>query len=69
MVASLARPGGNATGFVVFEYALATKWLELLKEIAPNVKRAAVLRCIATLAAVNWPRFLPHHPGGRIDRA
>jgi putative ABC transport system substrate-binding protein len=50
MVASLARPGGNATGFVIFEYALATKWLELLKEIAPEVKRAAVLRD-PTLAA------------------
>ena len=50
MVASLARPGGNATGFVVFEYALATKWLELLKEIAPGVKRAAILRD-PTLAA------------------
>jgi putative tryptophan/tyrosine transport system substrate-binding protein len=50
MVASLPRPGGNATGFVIFEYALATKWLELLKEIAPGVKRAAVLRD-PTLAA------------------
>jgi putative tryptophan/tyrosine transport system substrate-binding protein len=50
MVASLPRPGGNATGFVIFEYALATKWLELLKEIAPEVKRAAVLRD-PTLAA------------------
>jgi len=44
MVASLPRPGGNATGFIIFEYALATKWLDLLKEIAPGVKRAAVLR-------------------------
>jgi len=44
LVASLARPGGNATGFVVFEYALAAKWLELLKEIAPGLTRAAVLR-------------------------
>jgi putative ABC transport system substrate-binding protein len=50
MVASLPRPGGNATGFVIFEYALATKWLELLKEIAPGVKRAAILRD-PTLAA------------------
>jgi len=44
LIASMARPGGNITGFVVFEYALAVKWLELLKEIAPGVKRAAVLR-------------------------
>ena len=43
-VDSLARPGGNATGFVVFEYSIAAKWLELLKEIAPGVTRAAVLR-------------------------
>ena len=43
-VASLARPGGNATGFTGYEYGLAAKWLELLKEIAPRVTRAAVLR-------------------------
>jgi putative tryptophan/tyrosine transport system substrate-binding protein len=44
IVASLARPGGNVTGFILFEYALAAKWLQLLKEIAPNVTRTAVLR-------------------------
>ena len=43
-VASLARPGGNVTGFTGYEYGLGTKWLELLKEIAPRVTRAAVLR-------------------------
>jgi putative tryptophan/tyrosine transport system substrate-binding protein len=43
-VDSLARPGGNATGFVVFDYSIAGKWLEMLKEIAPRVTRAAVLR-------------------------
>jgi putative ABC transport system substrate-binding protein len=43
-VRSLARPGGNATGFIQFEYSLSAKWLELLKEIAPRVTRAAVLR-------------------------
>ena len=43
-VDSLSRPGGNATGFVLFDYSLSTKWLELLKEIAPGVKRVAVLR-------------------------
>jgi putative ABC transport system substrate-binding protein len=44
LVASLARPGGNATGFVTFEYGISAKWLELLKEISPSVKRVAVLR-------------------------
>jgi len=43
-VASLARPGGNATGFLMFEYGLSAKWLELLKQVAPGVKRVAVLR-------------------------
>ena len=43
-VASLARPGGNATGFLMFEYGLSAKWLELLKQIAPGVTRVAVLR-------------------------
>ena len=43
-VDSLARPGGNATGFIVYEYSIAAKWLELLKEIAPRVTRVAVLR-------------------------
>ena len=43
-VDSLSRPGGNATGFMLFDYSLSTKWLELLKEIAPGVTRAAVLR-------------------------
>ena len=44
MVARLSRPGGNATGFMQFEYSLSGKWLELLKQIAPGVNRAAVLR-------------------------
>jgi putative ABC transport system substrate-binding protein len=43
-VASLAQPGGNATGFTISEYGVSGKWLELLKEIAPLVTRAAVLR-------------------------
>ena len=50
LVQSLARPGGNATGFMSFEIGVSTKWLELLKEIAPGVKRAAVLRTLATAA-------------------
>jgi putative tryptophan/tyrosine transport system substrate-binding protein len=43
-VASLARPGGNATGFLSFEYSIGAKWLELLKEIMPGMTRAAVIR-------------------------
>jgi putative ABC transport system substrate-binding protein len=48
LVESLARPGGNATGFMSFEVGVSAKWLELLKEIAPGVKRAAVLRTLST---------------------
>jgi putative ABC transport system substrate-binding protein len=44
LVESLARPGGNATGFILFEYGISPKWLELLKEIAPRVTRVAVIR-------------------------
>jgi len=44
LVASMARPGGNVTGFTQFEYEMSGKWLELLKEISPNVTRAAVIR-------------------------
>jgi ABC-type uncharacterized transport system substrate-binding protein len=51
-VDSLARPGGNATGFVQFEYNLSGKWLELLKEIAPRVTRAAVLRDPAIVSGI-----------------
>jgi len=50
LVESLARLGGNATGFMSFEVGISAKWLELLKEIAPGVKRAAVLRTLATAA-------------------
>ena len=49
-VESLAQPGGNATGFASYEYGISGKWLELLKEIAPGVKRAAVIRTLATAA-------------------
>jgi len=58
-VASLAKPGGNITGFTNFDYTMAAKWLELLKEIAPNVTRVGVIRdptvtvSIGQLAAVN----------------
>ena len=42
--ASLAQPGGNATGFAVYKYGIGAKWIELLKEISPGVTRAAILR-------------------------
>jgi putative ABC transport system substrate-binding protein len=51
-VESLSRPGGNATGFMQFEYDLSGKWLELLKEIAPGVRQAAVLRDAAIVAGI-----------------
>ena len=51
-VDSLARPGGNATGFMQYEYSLSGKWPELLKEIAPRVTRAAVLRDPALTSGV-----------------
>jgi putative tryptophan/tyrosine transport system substrate-binding protein len=51
-VQTLSRPGGNATGFMLYEYGIGTKWLELLKEIAPGVKRVAFLQ---TLGALSGP--------------
>src|SRR5262249_57220469 len=51
-VDSLARPGGNATGFTPFEYSIGGKWLELLKQMAPDVVRAAVLRDPAISAGI-----------------
>ena len=54
LVESLARPGGNATGLMSFEIGVSAKWLELLKEIAPGVKRAAVLRTLATAAGPGY---------------
>jgi putative tryptophan/tyrosine transport system substrate-binding protein len=51
-ISSLARPGGNITGFTPFDYSIAAKWLALLKEIAPNTTRAAVLRDPAITAGV-----------------
>jgi putative ABC transport system substrate-binding protein len=52
LVETLARPGGNATGFTVFEYGISGKWLELLKEIAPWVTRAAIIRDPAIPAGI-----------------
>ena len=51
-VASLARPGGNITGFLLYEYSISGKWLELLKQVAPGVTRVVVLRDPATAAGV-----------------
>jgi ABC-type uncharacterized transport system substrate-binding protein len=51
-VESLARPGGNATGFMISEYSMSGKWLELLKEIAPGVTRAAVIRDVTNQSGV-----------------
>ena len=55
IVRSLSRPGGNATGFTVAEFGMSAKWLELLKEIAPGVTRAAVLRDLSNPSAL--PQF------------
>jgi putative ABC transport system substrate-binding protein len=51
-VGSMARPGGNATGFTVFEYGMSAKWLELLKQVAPGVTRVAVVRDPTNAAGV-----------------
>jgi ABC-type uncharacterized transport system substrate-binding protein len=53
-IESLARPGGNITGFIQFEYSLAGKWMELLKEVAPGVTRVAVLREPGIAAVGQW---------------
>src|SRR5215831_8498963 len=67
-VDSLARPGGNATGFVQYEYGLSGKWLELLKEIAPRVTRAAVLRDAAITAGVGlWGAIQTAAPSFGIE--
>ena len=65
-VASLARPGGNATGFTAFEYGISGKWLELLKEIAPRVTRAAVLRDPARGPGIG--QFAAMQGGGAVAR-
>jgi putative tryptophan/tyrosine transport system substrate-binding protein len=51
-VDSLARPGGNATGFIPYEYSIGAKWLEVLKDIAPSVTRAAIVRDPAITAGI-----------------
>src|SRR5262245_54484256 len=67
-VDSLARPGGNATGFVQYEYGLSGKWLELLKEIAPRVTRALILRDAAITAGVGlWGAIQTAAPSFGIE--
>jgi putative tryptophan/tyrosine transport system substrate-binding protein len=83
LIESMARPGGNVTGFTQFEYSLAGKWLELLKEIAPNVSRVAVVRdptrgpgigqfaVIQAMAPQHLVEFSPINPAdpAEIERA
>jgi len=66
LVASLARPGGNATGFLSSEFGFSGKWLELLKDIAPRVRRVAVIRD----SAIAFPdRHVRRNPvGGAVAR-
>ena len=52
VVASLARPGGNATGFTLYEFGLSGKWLELLKQFVPGITRAGILRDSTTTGGV-----------------
>jgi putative ABC transport system substrate-binding protein len=67
-VKSLGRPGGNATGFTPFEFAIGAKWLELLKEIAPSVSRAGVLRDPNISAGIGqWAAIQAVAPSIRIE--
>jgi ABC-type uncharacterized transport system substrate-binding protein len=67
-VESLARPGGNATGFIAFEYGISAKWLELLKEIAPGVTRAAVLRDATSPSGIGqWAAIQGVAPGFGVE--
>jgi putative ABC transport system substrate-binding protein len=52
LVERMDRPGGSTTGFMIFEYSLSAKWVELLKQVAPNVRRAAVIRNAANPAGI-----------------
>ena len=67
-VDSLARPGGNITGFTQFEYGIGAKWLEVLKEIAPNTTRAAVIRDPAITAGIGqWGAIQSVSPSVAIE--
>jgi putative tryptophan/tyrosine transport system substrate-binding protein len=68
IVLSLARPGGNATGFTPYEYGISAKWLELLKEIAPRVMRVAVVRDAALAAGMaQWGALQSAAPSFGVD--
>jgi putative ABC transport system substrate-binding protein len=67
-VDSLARPGGNATGFTLYEYGISPKWLELLKEIAPRVTRAAIVRDAAIASGIGqWGAIQTAAPSFGVD--
>ena len=67
-VDSLARPGRNVTGFTNFQYGIASKWLDLLKEIAPGVTRVAVLRDPAIAAGIGqWAAIQAAAPSHRVE--
>jgi len=67
-VDSLARPGGNVTGFALFEYGIAGKWLELLKQITPAVTRAAVMRdSTISLGVGQWAVIQAMAPSTRVE--
>ncbi len=67
-VDSLARPGGNVTGFIIFEYGIGAKWLELLKQVAPGVKRAAVVRDPALAVGIGqWGAILAVAPSFGVE--
>jgi putative tryptophan/tyrosine transport system substrate-binding protein len=67
-VNNMARPGGNATGFTAFDYGIGAKWLEVLKEIAPNVTRAAVIRDPAIASGLGmWAAIQSVSPSVAIE--
>jgi putative ABC transport system substrate-binding protein len=67
-VDSLAKPGGNATGFLLFEYGISVKWVELLKQIAPNTTRVAVIRDAAITAGIGqWGAIQAMAPSVGIE--
>src|SRR5262249_54598971 len=68
LVDSLARPGGNATGFTAFEYGMSAKWLELLKQIAPDVTRAAIIRDATNSAGIGqWSAIQTAAPSFGVE--